>query len=80
MSRLKLVVILIPSSLHAVLTGLILNFPVSSCQMSNDIPCRTGACWQKTGTVLPKPVVKEFHELLNCMKISAESCFLLLVT
>lgn len=59
MSRLKLVVLLFPLLLHAVLTDLILNFPVSSCQMSNDIPCRLEACWQRTDVVLPKPVVKE---------------------
>lgn len=55
MSRLKLVVILL--LLHAVLADLILHFPVSSCQMSNDIPYRSGACWQRTDAVLPKPVV-----------------------
>lgn len=60
MSRLVLVVILFPSLLHAVLTDLILNVPVSGCQVSNDIPCRTGACWQRTGTILPKAVVKGF--------------------
>lgn len=59
MSRLKLVVILFPSLLHAVLTDLILNFPVPSCQMSNDIPCRFEACWQRTDAVLPKPVGRE---------------------
>lgn len=62
MSRLKLVAILFPSLLHAVLTDLILSFPISACQMSNDIPCRTEACWQRTGTVLPKSVVKGFSQ------------------
>lgn len=65
MSRLVLVVIFFTSLLHAVLADLILNVPVSGCQVPDDIPCRTGACWQRTGTILPKAVVKgtfKFHQ------------------